>query len=112
MNEFIKVSHEEAEVEHFVRVHEARVIHNALHCFGAEKQKIKCIEEMSELTKELCKDCIGQGNNFHVAEEIADVEILLAQMKVYYTCDSTVEMFKRKKLEQLAEKLNISMPEQ
>lgn len=84
-----------------------KIIHTALHGFGADKQRIKCIEELSELIKELCKDAIGNGGVFHIAEEIADVEIMLEQMKVYYNCESTVELFKDRKLEQLARKLNI-----
>lgn len=84
-----------------------KIIHTALHGFGADKQRIKCIEELSELQKELCKDAIGSGGVFHIAEEIADVEIMLAQMKVYYNCASTVELFKDRKLEQLARKLNL-----
>ena len=37
------------------------------------------IEEMSELTKELCKNGRGQENTNHIAEEIADVESSSAQ---------------------------------
>lgn len=90
---------------------ERRVISTALHGFGAEKQKVKCIEELSELQKELCKDIIGQGSRFHVAEEIADVEILLAQMKIHYGIKNDVEAIKAQKIEQLAERLNMVTPD-
>lgn len=109
--EFVKVSHEEAEAEEKDKFTEKKIIHTALHKNGAKKQRTKCIEEMSELIKELCKDDIGEGNNFHVAEEIADVEIMLAQMKIYYGCEKTVPMFKRSKIKQLGEKLGIKCNE-
>lgn len=105
--DFVKVTHEEAEAEEKGKFTEKKIIHTALHGFGADKQRIKCIEEMSELIKELCKDGIGEGKPFHIAEEIADVEILLAQMKIFYGCENTVTMIKRQKLKQLAEKLGV-----
>jgi len=42
------------------------------------------IEEMSELTKEICKMRRGKDNRNEIAEEIADVEIILAQMKLRF----------------------------
>lgn len=111
MNDFVKVSHEEAEAEKSAKLNANKIIHTALHGFGADKQRIKCIEEMSELTKELCKDAFGSGNVCHIAEEIADVEIMLAQMKIYYGCEKTVEWWKHKKLIRLAHKLNIDTDE-
>lgn len=88
-------------------IDKAKVISTALHGFGVDKQRIKCIEELSELQKELCKDAIGKGSRFHIVEEIADVEIMLAQMKIHYGAEKDVEAVKAQKLRQLAEKLNI-----
>lgn len=45
----------------------------ALEAFGAEAQMVMAIEEMSELTKELCKHRRGCDNVEAIAEEIADV---------------------------------------
>lgn len=56
----------------------------ALHHYGGELQTMVCIEEMSELTKELCKHARGESNVDAIAEEIADVEIMLAQMKMLH----------------------------
>ena len=50
--------------------------------FGKEKQIIKCVEELSELQKELCKSVNGKGNLDNIIEEIADVEIMLKQLKI------------------------------
>ncbi len=60
------------------------------------------IEEMSELTKELCKNGRGQENTTHIAEEIADVEIMLRQMMILFDCKEDVDKFFRYKLERLA----------
>jgi len=54
----------------------------ALKGYGLEKQMVKCVEELSELQKELCKYILGQGNLEHITEEIANVEIMLDQMKM------------------------------
>lgn len=52
--------------------------------FGRSKQHIKLIEEMSELTKELCKLLIGTGNKKNMEEEIADVQIMLNQLMLMH----------------------------
>lgn len=74
----------------------------ALAAFGRDSQMMVAIEEMSELTKELCKNGRGQENTTHIAEEIADVEIMLQQMVMLFDCAGQVETFRRHKLERLA----------
>ena len=49
---------------------------------GMKNQIIKCIEELSELQKELCKYFSREGNIGNVIEEVADVEIMLEQIKL------------------------------
>lgn len=73
----------------------------ALETFGKELQVTMAIEEMSELTKELCKNSRGQENTTHIAEEIADVQIMLQQMVMLFDCAGQVETFCRYKLEWL-----------
>lgn len=48
--------------------------------YGKTAQLTKVIEEMSELTKELAKEINGEGNIAHLAEEIADVYVMLEQL--------------------------------
>ena len=84
------------------------VLETALVCFGIEAQRLKCIEEMSELTKELCKDAFGKGDRDHIAEEIADVKIMLWQMERAYVCGQEVARWEEKKLKRLAERLSIA----
>jgi len=54
----------------------------ALKGYGIEKQMVKCVEELSELQKELCKHILAEDNLEHITEEIADVESMLDQMKM------------------------------
>lgn len=81
------------------------ICRRALEAFGAQAQVMMAIEEMSELTKELCKNGRGQENTTHIAEEIADVEIMLRQMVMLFDCAGQVETFRRYKLERLAERI-------
>lgn len=73
-----------------------------LEAFGERAQMTMAVEEMSELTKELCKRCRGRDNVEALAEEIADVEIMLQQMVMLFDCAGQVETFRRYKLERLA----------
>lgn len=53
------------------------------------KQIVVAIEEMSELSKELCKTLRGKNDNKEqIEEELADVVIMLEQMKMYYGIDT------------------------
>lgn len=80
--------------------------------YGKDKQLDVVIEEMSELTKEICKFKRGQDNHQQIVEEIADVEIMLQQLKMI--CDvkcSELEGVKYQKTERLGERLNSDKPE-
>ena len=81
------------------------ICRGALEAFGAEAQMVMAIEEMSELTKELCKHRRGRDNVEAIAEEIADVEIMLRQIVILFDCAESVETFRRDKLERLAERI-------
>lgn len=63
----------------------------AIETYGADLQKQVAIEEMAELTKEICKDFRGRGNREHILEEIVDVSIMLEQLQIMYDI-STSEM--------------------
>lgn len=84
----------------------------AIDTYGKDKQLDVVIEEMSELTKEICKFKRGQDNHQQIVEEIADVEIMLQQLKMI--CDvkcGELEGVKYQKTERLAERLNSDKPE-
>lgn len=56
----------------------------AIELYGEHAQKLMAIEEMSELTKEICKDFRGLRDREHLIEEMADVTIMLDQMLLIY----------------------------
>ena len=64
----------------------------ALNKWGAEAQTLMVFEEMSELQKELCKHARGKDNREAIAEEIADVQIMLEQMMILHDCEDLVEV--------------------
>lgn len=66
--------------------------------FGCDKQMIIAIEELSELQKELTKHLRGKGNINHIITEIADVEIMLEQLKLMFNCKKEVYQEKNYKV--------------
>jgi predicted butyrate kinase (DUF1464 family) len=62
-----------------------------------------CIEECAELIQAINKKHRGLPHN--IAEEIADVEIVLAQLKTINECWKTVETIKQVKLRRLRSSL-------
>lgn len=56
---------------------------------------------MSELQKELIKNTRGKHNTMELIEEIADVEILLKQIKLYYRIENIVNYYKNEKISKL-----------
>lgn len=77
----------------------------AIDKWGAEAQITMVFEEMAELQKELCKALRGGTNSTNIAEEIADVKIMLEQMEQYFEVETQVEKFKEYKLARLEERL-------
>ena len=83
-----------------------QVMIEAIRQNGYKMQTMVAIEEMSELTKELVKFMRGENNTDAIAEEIADVEIMLRQMKIIYGIkDEDVEKLMVVKLKRLKERM-------
>ena len=80
----------------------------AIEQWGTDFQLDMAIEEASELIKAVCK---LKRNGFlamaiiSVAEEIADTEIMLEQLKIMLDCRKDVNGWKKYKLERLAQKI-------
>lgn len=68
-------------------------------------QIIIAFEEMAELQKELSKYLRGKENITEIAEEIADVTIMLEQMKLLFNIEDIVKDYKNQKLRRLEERL-------
>ena len=84
---------------------ELEILKDALYHFGINHQQTKCIEEMSELTKEICKNKDSQNNVEYIAEEIADVLITIDQMIIYHDIYGLVAQYREQKLERLRHKV-------
>ncbi len=77
------------------------VYKRALEKFGVGAQIGMVFEEMSELQKELCKYMRGKKNIQEIAEEVADVEIMLGQMRELFDINQLVEEEKGRKIKRL-----------
>ena len=58
--------------------------------YGKDSQVLVAIEEMSELTKELCKYFRHYDRREQIIEEVADVEIMLEQLKFLFDVHTEV----------------------
>ena len=80
----------------------------AIELYGEKAQKLMAIEEMSELTKEICKDFRGKLNREHLIEEIVDVIITVDQlMMMYEISGDEIEQMRERKFERLKERLEM-----
>ena len=95
-------------------INEKEICTKALKVYGEESQVVMVFEEMAELQKELCKILRSQSEfnatqnieiRKNIAQEIADVEIMLKQMKILYEIEEAVEAAKEFKLERLSQRL-------
>jgi|TARA_R100001530_G_scaffold122669_2_gene90383 uncharacterized protein Yka (UPF0111/DUF47 family) len=72
--------------------------------FGNQAQIIKAIEELAELQMALAKFMNRQGDVDNIIEEIADVEIMTAQLKMMFDCESQVKEWEVYKIEKMLNK--------
>ena len=84
---------------------EYKIYEKAINTWGINAQIAMVFEESAELQKELCKNLRGEENRIKIAEEIADLEIMLDQMKQYFNIEDGVEKYKQFKLKRLEERL-------
>ena len=82
------------------------VLKRAIATWGPDLQLNVAIEELSELTKEICKHKRGADNVDHISEEMADVEIMLEQMKIIFNNRKSVERHKYEKLIRLEQRVD------
>lgn len=73
--------------------------------YGTESQIDKSIEEMSELTKALLKHRRQEGSYAQVAEEIADVAIMMQQLVTLYNAHGDISDRAVQKLKRLKERM-------
>ena len=86
------------------------ILQEAIKKYGVNNQCDVCIEEMSELTKELLKlrrestQAGFQKRRENIKEEIADVQIMLDQMRIIFGDTSEQEGFKVNRLRERLER--------
>lgn len=66
---------------------------------GERAQEEVAIEECSELIQAITHKHRGREHN--IAEEIADVEIMLEQLKIINNCSKMVDFIRKEKIERL-----------
>ena len=82
-----------------------RVYEEAIDRWGIPAQIQMVIEEMSELTKELCKNFRGANNLDKIADECADVTIMLEQLRLIFNLNEEVCRHMDQKVVRLKERL-------
>lgn len=82
------------------------ILERAIMEYGAYMQLDVAVEEMSELIKEICKYKRGNENYKQIAEELADVSIMIDQMKIIFGNANLVKEYRKQKLERLEKRLN------
>ena len=99
---------------------ELKVMQSVIDHYGEESQLDMAIEEMSELTKAICKHkravkererdiCYSTDVIFakdDIMEEIADVLIMLEQMLMIFDCEQRVSAVASKKIDRLKWRMN------
>lgn len=82
------------------------VLRLAIKTYGGDKQAQMCIEEMAELTQAICK---WKRNGFVVTdnliEEIADVEIMIKQMRIQFDLNGAIDRVKFTKIARLNDRI-------
>lgn len=85
--------------------HRTEIESRAIEKYGWKAQQDMCIEEMSELTKAIlkhrraCEDAyVTAGTHANVIEEIADVQIMLDQMRMIFGDTADQENYKLNRL--------------
>lgn len=87
---------------------QGKILSDAVRTWGRDAQMLMMVEEMSELTKEICKfyrttdDTSASAVAGNIREEMADVQIMLDQMKIMF---GDVRNMMRAKLDRLEKRL-------
>lgn len=85
---------------------EKATMQRAWNHYGEQTQLVVCIEELSELTKELTKRLRGDGSLYRISEEAADVSIVLDEILLMLDIEASVKSFRRNKLRRLEKRIN------
>ena len=76
--------------------------------FGYESQMLKAIEELAELSRAIAGAIVAPSDRNNVHEEIADVEIMLNQLRLMFD-PNEIDEWKDSKLERLARMVGVKI---
>lgn len=82
---------------------EPQILNAAIKTFGERNQEEMAVEECSELIQAISHKHRGREHN--IVEEIADVEIMLEQLKIINDCHDEVAAIRKRKIERLFERI-------
>lgn len=84
-----------------------RVYAKAFNVYGTERQRMVAIEEMAELTKELCKIQRDGTTMDKLVDEITDVKIMVEQLVLMFDCKDEVYHRMRQKIDRLIKRMEV-----
>jgi hypothetical protein len=73
--------------------------------YGKDTSLTICIEELSELIHVLCKIKRGFAHGDNLAEEMADVQIIMRWLEIIFNNSDEVSKWKDKKFQRLFERI-------
>lgn len=82
---------------------ENEIMLQAISVFGEEMQENVAVEECAELIQAISHKHRGRAHN--IAEEIADVQIMLDQLVMINGCAAEVEEMRKMKIERLYDRI-------
>ena len=86
-----------------IKIVKEEVYQRAIKMYGIYGQCDVCIEECSELIQAISK--FKRGKNHNVEEEVADLEIMLEQMRMMFN-SKKIDNIKRNKINRLSRRLD------
>ena len=93
------------------QINQSKVLVDAIKKYGGKLQSVVAIEELSELQKEISKFIRCKGDILGLKEEIADVYIVLEQLKIIYNIsDYDIDSYKKFKIDKLKESIERDTP--
>jgi enoyl reductase-like protein len=101
---------------HEITKKQDRILDEALVIFGRDYQLVMCVEEMSELTQELCKiqrdrlSGVKRINLMKLLDELADVIITTREIEMMFDDRHTLQERIDYKIQRLADRNKTYMP--
>lgn len=83
------------------------ILLNAIDTYGRTRQTLKAIEELNECAAALARNLNAMCDTDEVCDELADVQIMLDQMRMIYD-SSAIDKRVEYKIRRLMDKLNSS----